>query len=157
MAEPKQTWIEAWLGCPLGPFLQRTRRQDRSQVKERGDHAMRDSRYEVLNAEFTVCAVWDQLEPWHYSEISQILGIPQVPPGFFARLAPPVKSLSSDHALVGLSTKITAPDGSSVPILHTLWKRADDGHLELFFEGQASQCLPIGSAVEFIDARAGTR
>ena len=121
-------------------------------IKERGDHAVRDSRYEVLNADFTVCAVWDQLEPWHYSETSQIWGILQNSPGFFVRLAPPVKSLSSDHALVGLSTKITAPDGSSVPILHTLWRRADDGHLELFFERQASQCLPIGSAVQFIDA-----
>lgn len=126
-------------------------------IKERRDHAMRDSRYEVLKAEFGVCAVWDQLEPWHYSGISQIWLIPQVPPGFFARLAPPVKSLSSDHALADLSIKITAPDGSSVPILHTLWRRADDGHLELFFERQASQCLPIGSAVHFIDARAGTR
>jgi hypothetical protein len=111
---------------------------------------MRDSRYEGLNAEFTVCTVWDQAEPWHCGGIIQT----QMPPGLFARLAPPVNSLTSDHALVGLSTKITAPDGSSVPILHTLWKREDDGHLELLFEGQASQCLPIGSVVQFIGARA---
>jgi len=111
---------------------------------------MSDSRFEVLNVEFTVCAVWDQLEPWHFGGIIET----QMPPGFFARLAPPVKSLSSDHALVGLSTKITAPDGSSVPILHTLWRRKDDGHLELFFEHQVSQCLPIGSVVQFIDASA---
>ena len=48
-------------------------------TKERGDHTMSDSRFEVLNVEFTVCAVWDQLEPWHYSETSQIWGIPQNP------------------------------------------------------------------------------
>jgi len=114
---------------------------------------MRDSRYEVLDPEFTVCAVWDQFESWHFGGIIQT----QMPPGFFARLAPPVKSLISDHALAGFSSKITAPNGSSVPISHTLWRRRrDDGHLELFFEGQASQCLPIGSVVRFIDASAGT-
>src|SRR5262245_15839589 len=111
---------------------------------------MRHSRYEVLNTEFTVCAVWDQPEPWHVGGIIQT----QMPTGFFARLAPPVKSLTSDHALVGFRTKITAPDGSSVPILHTLWMRKDDGHLELFFERQASQCLPIGSVIQFIEASA---